>query len=505
MEIYILINEKAQGPYTRELVLQYLNSGQFKSTDLAEYAGSADWKPLSIMIQSWTGSSPRKASPSSPPQSAKRKPIVAIIACAALALGIAGAAIWMLNHKSVRRVAGLDGRKFPKSLAALNLWYVEPPEGQNAATFFLKGAEAIEISPADANSRDLPIFGSATMPALGEPMPPVTKENIAAVVQRNEAAWKSLQEGASFEEARYPIDLNLGPATILPHLTKIKRAAQFAQLRTIMFAANKQPQEAVDSILLSLAVAESLKNEPLLISQLVRIAANAIDVAGLEYALNSVALAPADLERLSLAFAKVESRNTDGVPLTRALIAEQVMALTFFDLPPGKLEEQLKSFQSDDVPKLPASEMMKDLKSQRAFLTATFEHALALRSAPFPERLKLDEYMASRAGEARNKQFYLCQMWLGGLGKATGREARELSQLRLAQTAIALERFRQENGSYPDSLAALVPKFLPQVPMDPVNGGEIHYEKKGAGYEATSTAINAPKPQSIKVISPPKL
>jgi len=122
-----------------------------------------------------------------------------------------------------------------------------------------------------------------------------------------------------------------------------------------------------------------------------------------------------------------------------------------------------------------------------------------------PERLKADDYIVSRANEAKSKDFQLCAALLPALSKATAREARELSILRQARTAIALEQFRQEKGSYPDSLAALVPKFLPEVPIDPANGEKMHYEKSGEGYEVSSTAINAPKPQSIKVIKPPKL
>jgi hypothetical protein len=42
-------------------------------------------------------------------------------------------------------------------------------------------------------------------------------------------------------------------------------------------------------------------------------------------------------------------------------------------------------------------------------------------------------------------------------------------------TAIALELYRQENGSYPDSLNALVPALLPEVPLDRITGTPIHY------------------------------
>jgi hypothetical protein len=42
-------------------------------------------------------------------------------------------------------------------------------------------------------------------------------------------------------------------------------------------------------------------------------------------------------------------------------------------------------------------------------------------------------------------------------------------------TGIALELYRQEHGVYPENLNALVPKFLPEVPVDRITGGPIHY------------------------------
>ena len=35
---------------------------------------------------------------------------------------------------------------------------------------------------------------------------------------------------------------------------------------------------------------------------------------------------------------------------------------------------------------------------------------------------------------------------------------------------MALERYRLANGAWPDSLAALVPKYLETVPTDPFDG-----------------------------------
>src|SRR5438876_6049835 len=45
----------------------------------------------------------------------------------------------------------------PLTLAELNVWYAEPPVGQNAATFYCQGFDALQL--ANAGSSYLPIFG----------------------------------------------------------------------------------------------------------------------------------------------------------------------------------------------------------------------------------------------------------------------------------------------------------------------------------------------------------
>src|SRR6266568_1865762 len=45
----------------------------------------------------------------------------------------------------------------PRTLAELDAWYVEPPAGQNAATLFSRGLNAVQIGK--AGSSDLPLLG----------------------------------------------------------------------------------------------------------------------------------------------------------------------------------------------------------------------------------------------------------------------------------------------------------------------------------------------------------
>src|SRR6185437_4061842 len=400
--------------------------------------------------------------------------------------------------------AAVFNSPLPKTLAQLNTWYAEPPEGQNAATYFAKGFAAFQITDADGNSRELPVIGSGTLPPPGTPIPDGTKAVMRDFVQRNDAAWAALQQGVGFEQSRYPVNFDQGSETLLPHLAKIKNAVRFADLKAVLCAADNQPDAAANAELVSLAMAESIKDEPVIISQLVRVACHAIEGDALQRMVNSVALSRDDLQRLSAAFAKAEGSQTSGEGFTRALVGEAVLHDALFNLTPDKLRSEIKSWQNG-LSDAAATKMMENLKAQRSFIDETFSHALALRRESFPDRLKLDDYFPARASEARKKGYLLCHMLLSGLGQVTHREAGGLAQLRIIQTAIALEQYRRENsGSYPDSLSALIPKFLSEMPKDPTKGRDVNYRKVGAGYELRCVVAKTPRVITFTVSNPPR-
>jgi hypothetical protein len=49
----------------------------------------------------------------------------------------------------------------------------------------------------------------------------------------------------------------------------------------------------------------------------------------------------------------------------------------------------------------------------------------------------------------------------------------------LAEAACGLERYRLAHGSYPETLAELVPTFLPSVPRDVIDGAPLRYARTG--------------------------
>lgn len=60
-------------------------------------------------------------------------------------------------------------------------------------------------------------------------------------------------------------------------------------------------------------------------------------------------------------------------------------------------------------------------------------------------------------------------------------QLRSVAELRCATVALAAERYRQARGAWPESPAALVPEFLPAVPVDPFDGQPLRWRRTADG------------------------
>jgi hypothetical protein len=104
------------------------------------------------------------------------------------------------------------------------------------------------------------------------------------------------------------------------------------------------------------------------------------------------------------------------------------------------------------------------------------------------------------------------------ISKAAARFALTQTTLDQAALACALERYRLAHGEYPESLAALKPQFVREIPHDIITGEALHYsriennkfvlysvgwnEKDDQGASAPATGGNAARKTGDWVWSP---
>jgi hypothetical protein len=74
--------------------------------------------------------------------------------------------------------------------------------------------------------------------------------------------------------------------------------------------------------------------------------------------------------------------------------------------------------------------------------------------------------------------------------------AETLATVRGTATLIAIERYRQREKKFPDSLDILIPTYLKAIPLDPFSGKPIVYSHDDQTYKLTSPLESADAPQS---------
>jgi hypothetical protein len=105
--------------------------------------------------------------------------------------------------------------------------------------------------------------------------------------------------------------------------------------------------------------------------------------------------------------------------------------------------------------------------------------------------------------KAKEHHFAVGYICADRISYAVKAEVRSVLSLRIAETAIALERIRSESGSYPKTLEEL-PLTSTNITRNPFNGKPFGYERVSKGYslECDLYGINS-KDIKFRVVNPP--
>jgi hypothetical protein len=366
----------------------------------------------------------------------------------------------------------------PTSPAELEQWIAPAlPAEQNAAVKFTE-AFALLVRP----PQNLP-----ELPARTVRLPASTRAAFAALVATNQAALEKLQQATVLSQSCYSVNWSAGNLAELPHLASIKAAAKVAQMQSALLAEGARPGLAVNSVRTIVSLARSLDHEPLLISQLVRIAVLGMAHATTERLVSQRPLPEADLAALQTLFRDAEK----GDELTRTLAVERCLGLQMFNSPPETLEKPLVRDAEAGSPPPIAEGLNEYLSKHREedllFYLEHFEKVMDAAKQPmvqclgsmrdFAAALEQEQQSATAAGHRLSTQL------LPALTRVPDRFAAGGARLRAAQTALAVERYRvAHNGRLPEQLADLVPDFMPAVPEDPFTGQPLRFHKLTKGY-----------------------
>lgn len=304
-------------------------------------------------------------------------------------------------------------------------------------------------------------------PAL-DPVPP----SLVAYLESNAEAIELSRQFASRSRAGFGVDY--GTPGDRPGLLEMRELGNVIYLAARRSMDAGRTDDAASLLVAGFALSSAFRNEPDLITQLVRVAVAVPPMDGLQRLLESTDPSGNALESLAKALAE----NRDPLPMTIGLLSEVAL-----------VHDSLSRTEAGQTVHPDISNLGWPFRGRTARLTRPYlrlTHArylrevnelLALQTGPRPRPQYSDGGSAASSFAAG-----MTHTFTAGLRRAIESGDRFGADLAAAQSAVALRQFRLSHGVYPDALSALVPAFLPEVPLDPFTGRPPQYERVAEGF-----------------------
>lgn len=395
-----------------------------------------------------------------------------------------------------------EGNVSDAALAEVLAIYPFVPPSENAAEFYLRAMDGTIVFHFQELEESLPFFTQTEMPLPAEPLEEEMLQRIRDYLALYAEPLRLVHEGGKLSKSRYPIDMRQTQATLLPHLARLRQLTRLKALEALYAAESGNEADAVRAIQDAIALARSVRREPTLISQLVRISCTDIAARVVEQVLNRVAVSDSNLRKLLAEFGSLE----DGEDMLAGLFGERWM----WTIPISIVREDVREMVIDDK----ARKIWGENPSEYARLTissgdvrlpdttgieATEEEMKAKEVELRAEQGELIKFQLENCDTAiALAKLPLTEMYQSVIalqeersydvdrGKGPDVPARErsliaqariIAKLRVTLIALAIERYRLRNGNIPDNLEPLVPEYIAaEILEDPFTGESLRYE-----------------------------
>jgi hypothetical protein len=322
------------------------------------------------------------------------------------------------------------------------------------------------------------------------PQPQTPAADVLLALSKYDAAIEELRQASRLPYSRFPLGYAISEpsAMIFPHYETLKDVVSTLRFRAVAELNNGQAEKALADVRLILYLADSIRNEPITLPLRVRmgILDNAIQpvweglarrqwadeqLIALEHQLAELD-ATSDYSRTLRSDLAWNLKSFNYVLTSRStnsFIGCPVCGQPFWPnflirlLPNGWFHLNKVNMARLCQGKLPTGEE----SHQRTLSPAIGRRYWQIAKPLLASSTKLDSGLFRAFWPSDERTVITC--------------ARTQTSVDFARVACALERFRQANGSFPESLAALVPVFIQKLPHDVINGQPLHYRRTSDG------------------------
>jgi hypothetical protein len=288
------------------------------------------------------------------------------------------------------------------------------------------------------------------------PIPDFEVQRLRNTLQGCGPALTEAHKIALTPQGRFDINFNFQKPidTMLEDEQNSRKTAWLLVHDAELRAADRDAAGAIQDVAGLLILGRYLEDEPVLISQLVRIAIHMLAIGALERAMTCSAVSDDSLKSIQ---ALLES-EASVKPLVISLRGERAMYHAMIES---------KNYQNTNLS-----------DADHAWAIRMFKRAIdiAQKGPPYYS----DEW-TTLVNDLQNGPLAATRI-MPHFGKVRDALVRQVASLRAAAIGIAAERYRRDKGEWPRDLKLLAPDYIKSIPTDPYFGGQFSYSRSIGGF-----------------------
>lgn len=389
------------------------------------------------------------------------------------------AATIVLGYMVKTKIAAIKAKGDPVSLADLNKERI--PDSENAAVIYGPLFENVMAFWNDTN-----VLNSSEWIKQGRANPELWKQAGQAVA-RGQSIIDGVEAATSLPRCRFPVRLGPDVRLIFENYAGLRRLSLLLSANAKYHAASGNMDEAMRSIGLGFKLGESLKDDPLTVGCLVRVALVVIPSRALQKSLEYGNISESQSRQLFDLLADVDLYSG----FEKMVIGDRAVGIYSRE----RIRREGFPQISDGTPNGPAVlRVPLRYRLLGTYIGRPFLYAMELDFLrEMDDQIKIARlpYREARYEEPKPDS---ASVYFIDVPRTFDRLRRKrdsaMTYVAGSQILLALAAHRDRFGAYPETLAELKSELGWKLPKDPFSGGDFVYKREGNGYLLYSIGAN---------------
>lgn len=317
--------------------------------------------------------------------------------------------------------------------------------------------------------------------------------------QEMQEIYTLLKEASKRLRCNFNLEYEKGVNMSIHHIRMIRSAVSLLLVKVRLEAESGNVARAFDTLLISLRMTNHIREEPVLISQMLRIFCDRLIIESIKGILDKDNISQ---EKARSVIAEL-IKHTGSEPFKKGIAGERIICgKEYQKILDGKysMREFRTFFSGGDFPKLfyllptlPFRSLLK--KDFTTFLTYISETE-DLFGMPYYEGVikgKEIELMLKKSPD-----YLLAKVITFAFTNIREKTALHEADIQLCRVGLGLVVYKAENGIYPELLNELTPDILDEIPLDPFTGKSLAYRKLTSGFILYSLGPNLKDDEGIQ-------